>query len=49
MNFLDRVDENMIELNHKLVVSGLETEEDILNYIKEYYKTDKKINKKQIN
>lgn len=49
MNFLDRVDENMIELNHKLIVSGLETEEDILNYIKEYYKPNKKINKKQIN
>ena len=48
MDFLNRVDENMLDINHKLIVSDIETEEDILKVIKSFYKNKKILIKKQI-
>ncbi len=48
MTFLNRVDESIEEINHKLIVSDIETEEEVLNFVKSFYKNNKILNKKQI-
>ena len=49
MNFLNNIYTNLLDINHKLIVSGIETEEELLNVVKSLYKNNKVLNKKQIN
>ena len=48
MDFLNRVDDSVLDINHKLIVSDIETEEDLLKVIKSFYKNKKILIKKQI-
>lgn len=48
MNFLNMINDNFLEISHKLLVSGIETRQEMLQFIKSFFKRGKILNKKQI-
>ena len=48
MNFLNMINDNFLEISHKLAVSGIETRQEMLMFIKSFFKRGKILNKKQI-